>query len=81
MDSVIGVGFGKAWLSKGDEVVWEENHDDDCALMTVTEAEALAAADPDQDWRIHYYGPLSEAHYQRQGAGLWVLYAKGEGFA
>lgn len=48
---------------------------------TGADAEALAAADPDHDWRIHIEGPLSGRTYQRQGEAGWVLVEQNEGFA
>lgn len=83
MDAVIAVGFGSACLTKGQECVYDEQDvpDDSDGYMTVAQAEALAKADPDHDWRISLVAPLSERHYQRQGDGHWVLYEKGEGFA
>jgi hypothetical protein len=78
MEAVVAVGFGSAWLSRDGEMVREERGDD---FITAGEAEALAAADPDRDWRIHLIAPLSERHYQRQGEAHWVLYEKGPGFA
>lgn len=81
MDAVIGVGFGMAALEKDGQVVFEECGQDFDELMTVEQAESLAAADPRHDWRIHLVAPLSERHYQRQGEKHWVLYEKGMGFA
>jgi hypothetical protein len=86
MEAVIAVGFGSASLTKGDECIYDEQDVERpgsgyTEYMTAEQAEALAAADPDHDWRIHLYAPLSERHYQRQGDKHWVLYEKGEGFA
>ncbi len=58
--------------------VYDENHADN--WMTGAEAEALAAADPDHDWRIQLEGPLRGATYQRHGAGEWVLIESNRGF-
>lgn len=81
MESIIAVGFGDASLTKNDETVYREDpqHEDD--IITVEDAEEIAAKDPDNDWRIHLVAPLSERHYQRQGDKHWVLYKKGKGFA
>lgn len=80
---VIAVGFGDAMLLRDGRAVWSEG--DHCGpdgdLMTGAEAEQLAAADPDHDWRIRIYGPLCEAEWQRHGPGEWVQIARGEGFA
>lgn len=81
-DGIIAVGFGLATLEKSGVVVWHEGEatiDDD--LMTGAEAEALAAQDPDHDWRIVLHGPLSGRTYQRHGPGEWVLVEKSKGFA
>lgn len=82
MDERIGVGFGYAALEKDGAPVWVENsHMEFDELMTIAEAEELALKEPDADWRIHLVAPLSDRHYQRQGAGQWVLYEMGKGFA
>jgi hypothetical protein len=80
MNMRIAVGLGMAVLTKDGQVVYGAMDDwEDC--MTVAEAEELAAADPDHDWRIHLLGPLSEVMYQRHDVGKWVLVKKGLGFA
>lgn len=75
------MGFGMAALTKDDECVWmEQNHEwDEC--MTVAQAEELAAADPDHDWRIVLHGPLRGSTYQRHGEMQWMLIEKNQGFA
>jgi hypothetical protein len=79
-ETVIAVGFGVATVTKNDvEVYNEDDFSED--FWTAQDAENEALKDPDNDWRIHLVAPLSESHYQRQGAGHWVLYQKGEGFA
>jgi formate hydrogenlyase subunit 6/NADH:ubiquinone oxidoreductase subunit I len=83
MDAIIAVGLGVAQVTKNGEVVYDEPYEpkDDSEYWTAQDAENLARQDPDNDWRIHLVGPLSERHYQRQGDSHWVLYEKGEGFA
>jgi hypothetical protein len=81
MERRIAVGFGAATLSKDSEIVWSEDNKEWEDCMTVAEAEEMAAADPDHDWRIHLFAPLSEVEYQRQDVGQWVLVKKGMGFA
>lgn len=86
MDAVIAVGFGFACLMKGQECVWDEmeamrsgkEFDD---FMTVEQAEALAVADPDHDWRIVMHGPMRGATFQRQAEKQWVCVESNEGFA
>jgi hypothetical protein len=77
----IGVGFGRAGVSRDGVDIWAENGQDWEELLTVAEAEALAAADPDHDWRIELRGPLHGECYQRQGAKSWVCVDTDEGFA
>jgi hypothetical protein len=82
--SRISVGVGDAKLTKDGETIWEEDKTsdysyDDC--MSVAEAEELAKADPDHDWRIVIYGALSGRTYQRHGDMQWVLVEKNLGFA
>lgn len=83
MEAVIAVGFGAAYLTRDNDCIYDEQDVPKrrADYMTVEEAEKLAAADPDHDWRISLVAPLSERHYQRQGDKHWVLYEKGQGFA
>ena len=83
-ESRISVGFGDAKLTKDGETIWEEDKTsdysyDDC--MSVAEAEELAKADPDHDWRIVIYGALSGRTYQRHGEMQWMLIERNLGFA
>ena len=81
-EGVIAVGFGYAALHKDGEAVWTEGETvADNSMMTGAQAEALAAADPDHDWRIVIHGPLSGRTYQRHGPGQWMLVEKNDGFA
>lgn len=75
----IAVGFGYAALHRDGEPVYIESSDD--ANMTGAQAEAMAAADPDHDWRIVLEGPLSGRVYQRHEAGQWALVQQNMGFA
>jgi hypothetical protein len=92
MGDPIVVGFGFAGVTRDEAVVWaatpdsDVGIDDDGDLMllncwTVQDAENAALSDPDHDWRVTYRGPLSEAVYQRHGAGRWMMVERGRGFA
>ena len=84
LQAVIAVGFGSASVTKNGKVVYDEqdiNNDKRKKYWTVEIAEKEAKRDPDNDWQIHFYAPLSERHYQRQADNEWVLYKKGIGFA
>ena len=81
-EGVIAVGFGYAALHKDGAPVWSEDEAvSDNSMMTGADAEALAAQDPDHDWRIVLHGPLSGRTYQRHEPGKWMLVEKNEGFA
>ena len=80
MNVEIAVGFGYAGVTRDGIGAWEHDNGDD-EPITVADAERMAAADPDHDWRIVFHGPLSEAIYQRHAADQWVLVKKGMGFA
>lgn len=78
MNSLIAVASGYAGVTKdGHEVLNERDRHDWC---TFADAEALAAADPDHDWRVVLEAPLSQRTYQRQD-GKWLLVEQGQGFA
>lgn len=82
MDGWIAVGFGYAAVTRdGKEVYSEPNDGDEDKMWTGADAEKVAAADPDHDWRISKYAPLYDAVYQRHGEGQWVLIERGDGFA
>jgi hypothetical protein len=91
LDGVIAVGFGFAACTKDGAIVLEEPQlrfdendepiDEEDEYPTGADAEKLAAADPDHDWRIQLDGPMSGRTYQRQGEGKWVLVEQNEGFA
>lgn len=84
-NGLIAVGFGYAALERDgkpiytDQDWWADN--DDSHPMTGAQAEEMAAADPDHDWRIVLHGPLSGRTYQRHGTDIWVLIAQDMGFA
>ena len=79
---MIAVGFGYAALTKNGAPIWSEDEAvADNSAMTGADAEALAAQDPDHDWRIVLHGPLSGRTYQRHGPGQWMLVERNDGFA
>lgn len=77
---VIAVGFGYAALHRDGVPVWVESNDDD-ELLTCEQAEVMAYADPEHDWRIVLEGAMSGRTYQRHGDGEWVLIEQNQGFA
>lgn len=81
MDALLAVGFGDVNVTKDNCHVYSENACEENKFWSGQNAEDEAAKDPDHDWRVHFYAPLYEAHYQRQGKEHWVLYEKGQGFA
>lgn len=85
MRSAIAVGFGGATVTKDRSVVLDGEQaaqdSDFLNMITGADAEALAAKDPDHDWRINLFGPLGSAVYQRHDDAWWVLIEQGEGFA
>ena len=81
-NNVIAAGFGSAYLSCNGADVYNEQEVESEKYMTGAEAEALAAKhDPDNDWRITIFGPLSGRTYQRHAPGEWVLIKQNPGFA
>lgn len=80
-EMIIGVGFGYAALTRDGAEIWSENENENAEYLTGAQAEALAALEPDHDWRIVLDGPLSGRTYQRHGAGEWMLVEQNMGFA
>ena len=81
LDSVIGVGYGYAALTRDGEPVFEENGQEFHQLMTVAEAEKIATQDPRHDWKIHLVALREDRHYQRTGRGCWELVRRGYGLS
>lgn len=88
IDNIIGVGFGDAYVTRDGECIYSEQnqvHEGKDDLWTVRDAEQMAAADPDHDWRITYVGALHGETYQRHKsgphAGKWVCIQSDQGFA
>jgi hypothetical protein len=83
LEKIIAVGFGTANVTRDNEMVLDGermSHDGE-TWATFADAEALALADPDHDWRVTLDGPLHGETYQRQGDGVWLLVETNEGFA
>lgn len=78
MEMLIAVGFGSAYVTKDEDVVYNESAGD--KLWTVQDAENMALADPDHDWRIVKHGPLHGETFQRHDVGKWVCVESNEGF-
>lgn len=83
MDMVIAVGFGIAQVTKDGNVIFSEDMADDSGqeIPKLAKFEAMAAADPDHDWRCLLFAPLRGREYQRHDADKWVLIASNQGFA
>jgi hypothetical protein len=81
MESVIGVGLGYAALTRDGMPLYEQDECEFDDLMTVSQAETLAAMDPARDWRIHLVALLDDRHYRRVGDGRWRLYRRGYGLS
>ncbi len=82
MHKLICVGFGCAELQRDGQCVLDGealSHED--RPPTFADAEILAVADPDHDWRVVLQGPLHGETYQRQGVEMWVLIERNAGFA
>jgi hypothetical protein len=74
-DAILAVGFGWVEVTLDGQVLCRL--DDEC--VTLADLESIAARYADHDWRVLYYGPLSDELYQRQADG-WALICKGRGF-
>ncbi len=76
MDAILAVGFGGVTVRKDDKIIWSGDDEE----KKLEEIENLATNDPEHDWRIEFYAPLSSTVYQRQGRWQWMLIEKGKGF-
>ncbi|MFH1603172.1 MAG: hypothetical protein ABIH03_04625 [Pseudomonadota bacterium] len=82
MEMLLAVGFGSTYVTRDGDVVYDESDiADGGEYWTVADAEKLAAADPDHDWRIVKYGPMHGESFQRHGPENWVCIESNEGFA
>jgi hypothetical protein len=80
-ETLIAVGFGYAALTRDGTPVFEADCGDLESAISVRDAEAMAAAEPHRDWRIHLVGHLDERHYSRRADGRWTLYSRGYGLS
>lgn len=82
MGMLVAVGFGCCSVTRDGEMVWEEQCAlDDQEFHDLAHFEAIAAADPEHDWRVDMQAPLRGRTYQRHDVGRWVLIDSNEGFA
>jgi len=83
MTMLIAVGFGDAFVTKDGEEIYdgEEDYTNTGRAKTVADIEAMAAADPDHDWRITKLGPMHGETFQRHEAEAWVCVESNLGFA
>jgi len=81
LDAQIAVGAGYAALTRDGVPVYET----ECFALegawSVRDAERLAAAEPDRDWRIHLVALRDARHYRRRRDGRWRLYQRGYGLS
>jgi len=83
LEKQICVGFGSAIATRNGQCIYDGEADlqQDKEPKTIGEIEEIAKLEPDEDWRIEFYGPLHGETYQRQGENLWVMIESNMGFA
>jgi len=83
MGMIICVGFGAAYATKDGELIYDGEDDlrNGKEPLVVKDIEAMAAKDPDHDWRITKEGPLHGETFQRHGVENWVCIESNPGFA
>jgi hypothetical protein len=80
-DALVAVGVGYAAVTRDGAPVYEADCGELEDAISVRDVEALAAAAPGHDWRIHLVGPLDERHYRRGADGRWTIYRRGYGLS
>ena len=80
-DALVAVGVGYAAVTRDGVPRFEAACGDVEHAISVRDAEAMAAAEPEHDWRIHLVGVLDERHYRRQADGRWRIYSRGYGLS
>ncbi|MCG6875021.1 MAG: hypothetical protein LJE97_08010 [Betaproteobacteria bacterium] len=80
-DALVAVGIGYAAVTRDGAPMYEAECGDLEHAMSVRDAEAMAAAEPEHDWRIHLVGPLDDRHYRRGTDGRWKIYRRGYGLS
>lgn len=74
------MGFGIVAIRRDGQTLWCGDPEWDEA-PTLRRWEHRARREPQADWRVEFWGPLSETVYQRHARNRWVLIARGLGFA
>jgi hypothetical protein len=80
-DALVAVGVGYAAVTRDGVPIYEADCGELEDAISVRDAEAMAAAEPGRDWRIHLVGPLDERHYRRGVDGRWTIYSRGYGLS
>lgn len=80
-EAIVAVGVGYAAVTRDGVPMYEAQYGELEHAMSVREAERMAAAEPEHDWRIHLVGPLDERHYRRSADGRWTIYRRGYGLS
>jgi hypothetical protein len=80
-DALVAVGIGYAAVTRDGVPLYEAECGELEHAMSVRDAETLAAAEPEHDWRIHLVGPLDDRHYRRGADGRWMIYSRGYGLS
>lgn len=70
LDWEVATGLGVGSVEKDGVCIY---YTDDNNIKLCSEFEAMAAQDPNHDWRIIFQDPGIELFYQRQGPKLWML--------
>ena len=81
MGKLIAVGFGSAMVTRDGEMILDGENPPTDDFVTFQDAEDLAIADPDHDWRVVLNGPLHGETYQRHEPGKWCIIERNDGFA
>ena len=76
LDWEVDTGMGIGFVLKDGERIYASNEG---APRVCAEFEALAAMDPDHDWRILFLDSTCELHFQRHGSNCWMLIEKNGG--
>ena len=78
---VLATGFGDVTVMRDGHLMYSEQCFESGEFPTAQFYEDKAKKHPDHDWRIHFFAPLHEETYQRQGDKNWVMISSGPGFA
>ena len=82
LSTVLYNGFGGYSVRKNGELFYEGGYDEDWEkFKKLRDIEKIAKKEPEANWEVELYAPLSGATWKRNSSGKWLCVERNQGFA